>query len=125
MKKFFISPLPTAKLTHKKRKAKQITHITGSWFKKSITVSGTALKKLRLKTYVKKPQPMTKVNKNNEAKYICLLCIQLYKDTTSDNFSWVRTEWPHRPPSLKNIKKWPPTQNIALFLHSSTRTVSP
>ena len=45
MKKFFISSLLTAKLTHKKRKAKQATHITGSWFKKS--VSGTALKKLK------------------------------------------------------------------------------
>ena len=40
-----IFPLSTAKLTHKKRKAKQATHLTGSWFKKSITVSGTALKK--------------------------------------------------------------------------------
>ena len=48
MKKFFISPLPTAKLTYKKRKAKQVTHITGSWFKKSITVSGTALKKTKI-----------------------------------------------------------------------------
>ena len=47
MKKFFISPLPTAKLTHKKLKAKQATHITGSWFKKSITMSGTVLKKLK------------------------------------------------------------------------------
>ena len=47
MKKFFISPLPTAKLAHKKRKAKQATHVTGSWFKKSVTVSGTALKKLK------------------------------------------------------------------------------
>ena len=80
IKKIFISPLPTAKLTHKKRKAKQITHITGSWFKKSITVSGTAFKKLRLKAYVKKPQPMNKVNKNNEAKYICLICVQVYKE---------------------------------------------
>ena len=25
-------------------------------------------------------------------------------------------------PPLKYIKKWPPTQDIALFLHSSTRT---
>ena len=25
-------------------------------------------------------------------------------------------------PPLKYIKKWPPTQNITLFLHSSTRT---
>ena len=39
-----ISPLSSAKLTHKKRKAKQTTHITGSWFKKSITMSGTGLK---------------------------------------------------------------------------------
>ena len=44
---FFISRLPTAKLTHKKRKAKQATHITGSWFKKSVTVSGTELKRLK------------------------------------------------------------------------------
>ena len=78
MKKFFISPLTTAKLTHKKRKVKQATHMTGSWFKKSITVSGTALKQC-LKAYVKKPKAMNKANKNNEAKYICLLCIQLYK----------------------------------------------
>ena len=47
MIKFFISPLSTVKLTHRKRKAKQTTHITGSWFKKSITVSGIALKKLK------------------------------------------------------------------------------
>ena len=41
-----VSPLPTAKLTHKKRRAKQAAHITGSSFKKSITakVGGTALK---------------------------------------------------------------------------------
>ena len=44
---FFISRLPTAKLPHKKRKAKQATHITGSWFKKSITVNGAALKRLK------------------------------------------------------------------------------
>ena len=31
-----------------------------------------------------------------------------------------RTELP-----LKNVKKWPPKQNIALFLHSSTMTVAP
>ena len=34
---FFIFRLLNAKLTHKKRKAKQATHITGSSFKKSIT----------------------------------------------------------------------------------------
>ena len=45
--KFFIFSLPTTKLAHKKRKAKQATHITGSWIKKSVTVSGTALKKLK------------------------------------------------------------------------------
>ena len=48
IKEFFISPLPTAKLTLKKHKAKQATHITGSRFKKSITVSGTALKKTKI-----------------------------------------------------------------------------
>ena len=74
MEKLFISPLPTAKLTHKKLKAKQATHVAGSWFKKSITVSGTALKKLKL-AYVKKPQGINKANINNEAKYICLLRI--------------------------------------------------
>ena len=42
MKEFFISSLPTAELTPKKRKAKQATYITGSWFKKSITANGTA-----------------------------------------------------------------------------------
>ena len=47
MKNFFISRLPTTKLTHKKRKAKQATHITGSWFKKSITLAGTALKRVK------------------------------------------------------------------------------
>ena len=71
--KFFISPLPTAKLTHKKRKAKQATHITGSWFQKSITVSGTALKKVKY-AYVRKHQAI------NKAKYICLLCIQPYEE---------------------------------------------
>ena len=44
---FFIFCLPTTKLTHKKRKAKQATHIIRSWFKKSITVGGTALKRLK------------------------------------------------------------------------------
>ena len=48
MKKFLISPLPTAKLTHNKRKPKQAIHITSSWFKKSVTVSGTALKKTKI-----------------------------------------------------------------------------
>ena len=48
MKKFFISPLLTAKLIHKKRKTKQATHITGFWFKKSITVSGTAFEKTKI-----------------------------------------------------------------------------
>ena len=49
-----VSPLPTAKLIHRKRRAKQAAHITGSPFKKSITSKsgGTALKKLK---YVKKP----------------------------------------------------------------------
>ena len=45
--KFFIFPLPTAKLTRKKREAKQATLIIGSCFKKSVIVSGTALKKLK------------------------------------------------------------------------------
>ena len=45
MKEFFLSPLPTTKLTHKKRKEKQATHITGSLFKKPITLSKTVLKK--------------------------------------------------------------------------------
>ena len=44
IKKFFTSSLPIAKLIHKKRKAKQATHTTGSWFKKFMTVSGTAMK---------------------------------------------------------------------------------
>ena len=48
MKKFFISPLSTAKLTHKKRKAKQATHIIGSWFKKSITVSEHSIEKTKI-----------------------------------------------------------------------------
>ena len=47
IKIFFISRLPTAKLTHKKRKAKQAIHIAGYWFEKSITVSGTVLKRLK------------------------------------------------------------------------------
>ena len=47
VKEFFIFPLPTAKLIHKKRKGKQATHITGFWFKNSFTVSGTVLKKLK------------------------------------------------------------------------------
>ena len=45
--KVFCIPSPTAKLTHKKHKVKQAAHITGSRFKKSITVSGTTLKKLK------------------------------------------------------------------------------
>ena len=41
---------------------------------------------------------------------------------TSDDFNRVRTERLHQTP-LKYIKKWPPpTQEIALFLHGSTRT---
>ena len=42
-----ISPLPTAKLTHRKRKAKQAIHISAFWFKTFIIVSRTALKKLK------------------------------------------------------------------------------
>ena len=45
--KIFLIPSSTEKLTHKKRKAKQTNHITDSWFKKSVTVNGTALKKLK------------------------------------------------------------------------------
>ena len=102
-----ISPLPTAKLTHRKHRAKQAAHITGSPFKKSITakvggtaksitakVGGTALKKLK---YVKKPQAINKVNKNNKTKYICLLCTQPYeKPPTKD---WIQCakclQWCH------------------------------
>ena len=79
-----ISPLPTAKLTHRKRRAKQAAHITGSPFRKSITakVGGTVLKKLK---YVKKPQAINKVNKNNKTKYICLLCTQPYEEPPTED----------------------------------------
>ena len=37
----------------------------------------------------------------------------------------VGCEWNgHTEPPLKNIKKWPPMNDIALFLRSSTRTVA-
>ena len=60
--------------------------MTSSWFKKSITISGTASKKLKY-VYVKKSQAMTKANKNNKANYICLLCTQTYKEPPSANGS--------------------------------------
>ena len=44
-----------------------------------------------------------------------------YERITSDGFNRVRTERPQQL-SLKYIKKWPLTQEIALFFHSSTRT---
>ena len=93
---FDVSPLPTAKLTHRKRRAKQAAHITGSPFKKSITakVGGTALKKLK---YVKKPQAINKVNKNNKTKYICLLCTQPYEEPPTED--WIQCakclQWCH------------------------------
>ena len=79
-----VSPLPTTKLTHKKRRAKQAAHITGSPFKKSITakVGGTALKKLK---YVKNPEAINKVNKNNKTKYTCLLFAQPYEEPPTED----------------------------------------
>ena len=46
-----VSTLPSAKLTHRKRRAKQAAHKTGSPFKKSITakVGGIALKKTKIR----------------------------------------------------------------------------
>ena len=59
-----ISPLPSAKLTQRRRKAKQATHVTGSPFKKSITtkVGGAAFKKRK---YAKKMQAANKAKKTN------------------------------------------------------------
>ena len=42
------SPLPTAKLIHRKRKAKQATHKDGSWFKTVITVSEHSIEKTKI-----------------------------------------------------------------------------
>ena len=42
------SRLPTAKLTHRKRKAKQATHKGGSWFKTVITVSEHSIEKTKI-----------------------------------------------------------------------------
>ena len=91
-----VSSFPTAKLTHRKHRAKQEAHKTGSPFKKSITakMDGTALKKLK---YVKKPQAINKVNKNNKTKYIFLLCTQPYKEPPTED--WIQCakclQWCH------------------------------
>ena len=44
---FLNKAIKTKEFFDRKLKAKQATHITDFWFKKSITASGTALKKLR------------------------------------------------------------------------------
>ena len=63
-----ISPLPSAILTQRRRKAKQATHVTGSPFKKLITtkVGGAAFKKLK---YAKKMQAANKATKTNKKNY--------------------------------------------------------
>ena len=66
---------------------------------------------------------MNKANKNNEAKYICLLCIQPYEDPPPV-MALVGCKQSGRTPPIKHQKVVFPTQ-IALFLHSSTRMVSP
>ena len=68
---------------------------------------------------------MNKENINNEAKYICLLCIQPYEEPPPAMalVGCKRSGRTGRPPK-KHQKAVPPTQ-IALFLHSSTSTVSP
>ena len=50
-------------------------------------------------------------------RFLTKLCV-----AASDDFNRVRTVRPHQTP-LKYIKKWPPAQQIALFLDSSTRTL--
>ena len=50
-------------------------------------------------------------------RFLTKLCV-----AASDDFNRVRTVRPHRVP-LKYIKNWPPTQEISLFLDSSTRTL--
>ena len=69
-----ILPLPSAKLTQRRRKAKQATHVTGSPFKKSITtkVGGAAFKKLK---YAKKCKPLTKQRKlTRKIMSVCFAC---------------------------------------------------
>ena len=82
-----ISPLPSAKLTQRRRKAKQATHVTGSPFKKSITtkVGGAAFKKLK---YAKKMQAANKAKKTNKKNCKCLLCLQPYEEPLTDD--WIQ-----------------------------------
>ena len=82
-----ISPLPSAKLTQRRRKAKQATHVTGSPFKKSITtkVGGAAFKKLK---YAKKVQAANKARKTNKKNYKCLLCLQPYEEPLTED--WIQ-----------------------------------
>ena len=65
---------------------------------------------------------MNKANKNNEAKYICLLCIQPYEEQPPV-MALVGCE--RSTPLPKKHQKAVFSTQIALFLHSSTRTVSP
>ena len=82
-----ILPLPSAKLTQRRRKAKQATHVTGSPFKKSITtkVGGAAFKKLK---YAKKMQAANKAKKTNKKNYECLLCLQPYEEPLTED--WIQ-----------------------------------
>ena len=66
---------------------------------------------------LKKPPAMNKANKNNEAKYICLLCIQPYKEPPLV-MALVGCERSGRTgPFLKSIKKrFPPCKLLYFFL---------
>ena len=82
-----ISPLPSAKLIQRRRKAKQATQVTGSPFKKSITikVGGASFKKLK---YAKKMQAANKAKKTNKKNYECLLCLQPYEEPLTED--WIQ-----------------------------------
>ena len=69
---------------------------------------------------------MNKANKNNKAKYMCLLCIQLHKEPPAVMASVGEKRSGRTDPVFKKHQKVAPsTQDIALFFYSSTRTVSP
>ena len=68
---------------------------------------------------------MNRANKNHEANNICSLCIQPY-EYPPPVMTLVGCEQSGRTAPPKAHQKLSPImQDIALFLHSSTRTVSP
>ena len=57
---------------------------------------------------------MNKVNKNNETRYISLLCIQSYENPPPV-MALVECNGEAAPPSLKDIKKWPSLHKILFY----------